>query len=62
MRVPKHHCLTHPDGRRQAVADLGLVPEQVRRFPQVQVDGVWGQAWVKAVAAASSSTCLPRPA
>ena len=51
MRVPKHHGLTHPDGRRQAVADLGLVPGQVRRFPQVQVDGVWGQAWVRAVAA-----------
>jgi|GEM_PF-1462290 len=33
------------------MADLGLVPEQVRRFPQVLVDGVWGQAWVKAVAA-----------
>lgn len=40
MRVPKHYCLTLPDGCRQAVADLGLVPEQVRRFPQVQVDGV----------------------
>ena len=51
MRVPKHHCLTHADGRRQAVADLGLVPGQVRRFAHVQVDGVWGQVWVKAVAA-----------
>ena len=50
MRVPKHHYLTHPDGRRQAVADLDLVPEQVRRFAHVQVDGVWGQAWVKALA------------
>ena len=51
MRLPKHHGLTHADGRRQAVADLGLVPGQVRRFAHVQVDGVWGQVWVKAVAA-----------
>ena len=33
------------------MADLGLVPEQVCRFAHVQVDGVWGQVWVKAVAA-----------
>jgi hypothetical protein len=51
MRLPKHHCLTHADGRRQAVADLGLMPGQVRRFAHVQVDGVWGQVWIKAVAA-----------
>ena len=51
VRVPKHHHLTHADGRRQAVADLGLAPGQVRRFARVQVDGVWGQAWVKALAA-----------
>ena len=51
VRVPKHHRLTHADGRRQAVADLGLAPGQVRRFARVQVDGVWGQAWVKALAA-----------
>ena len=40
VRVPKHHCLTHADGRRPAVADLGLVPGQVRRFARVQGDGV----------------------
>ena len=51
VRVPKHHHLTHAAGRRQAVADLGLAPGQVRRFARVQVDGVWGQAWVKALAA-----------
>ena len=51
MRVPKHHCLTHAGGRRQAVANLGLLPGQMRRFARVQVDGAWGQAWVKAVAA-----------
>ena len=51
VRVPKHHRLTHADGRRQAVAELGLAPGQVRRFARVQLDGVWGQAWVKALAA-----------
>ena len=53
VRVPKHHRMTHADGRRQAVAELSLVPGQVRRFARVQVDGVWGQAWVKALAAES---------
>ena len=51
VRVPKHHRLTHTAGRRQAVAELGLAPGQVRRFARVQLDGVWGQAWVKALAA-----------
>ena len=51
MRLPRHYCLTHPDGRRQAVADLSLVPGQVRRFAHVPVNGVWGQVWAKAVAA-----------
>ncbi|MFD2784224.1 IS4 family transposase [Hymenobacter rubripertinctus] len=50
MRLPKHHLLTHPGGQRQAVADLGLAPGQVRRFGHCQVDGVWGQVWVKALA------------
>lgn len=50
MRLPKHHQLTHPNGRRQAIADLCLVPGQVRRFGQCQVDGVWGRVWVKALA------------
>ncbi|TGE17818.1 hypothetical protein [Hymenobacter elongatus] len=31
-RLPKHHLLTYPNGRRQAVADLGLAVGQVRRF------------------------------
>lgn len=50
MRLPKHHQLTHPGGQRQAVATLGLAPGQVRRFGHCQVDGVWGQVWVKALA------------
>ena len=53
-RLPKYHRLTHADGRRQAVADLGLAPGQVRHFARVQLDGVWRQAWVKALAADES--------
>jgi len=50
VRLPKHHQLTRVDGRRRAVAELGLAPGQVRRFGQCLVDGVWGQAWVQALA------------
>ena len=50
MRLPKHHLLTAESGERRAIADLGLAVGQVRRFARVQVDGVWGQAWVKALA------------
>ncbi|MFD2784138.1 IS4 family transposase [Hymenobacter rubripertinctus] len=50
MRLPKHHLLTHANGQRQAIAALGLAPGQVRRFSHCQVDGVWGQVWVKALA------------
>jgi hypothetical protein len=49
MRLPKHHLLTDESGRRRAIADLGLAVGQVRRVAHVQVDGVWGQAWVKAL-------------
>jgi Transposase DDE domain len=49
MRLPRHHLLTHPSGRRQAITDLGLAVGQTRRFAQCQVDGVWGQVWVKAL-------------
>ncbi len=44
MRLPRHHRLTHPSGRRQAIMDLGLAVGQTRRFVHCQVDGVWGQA------------------
>jgi len=50
MRLPRHHQLTHPSGRRQAIAELGLAAGQVRRLAHCQVDGVWGQVWVKALA------------
>ena len=49
MRLPRHHLLTHPSGRRQAITDLGLAVGQTRRFAQCQVDGGWGQVWVKAL-------------
>ena len=51
MRLPKHHLLTYADGRQQAIADLGLAEGQVRHVASCQVDGVWGQVWVKALAA-----------
>jgi len=50
MRLPRHHLLPDAHDQRQAVADLGLAVGQVRRFAQRQVDGVWGQVWVKALA------------
>jgi len=50
MRLPKHHLLTDENGCRRAIADLGLAVGASRRFAGVQVDGVWGQVWVKALA------------
>ena len=50
MRLPRHHLLPDAHDQRQAIADLGLAVGQVRRFTQRQVDGVWGQGWVKALA------------
>lgn len=50
MRLPRHHLLTYADGRQQAIADLGLAVGQVRRVAYCQVDGVWAQVWVKALA------------
>lgn len=50
MRLPKHHLLTDESGGRRVIADLGLAQGQVRRVAHVQVDSVWGQVWVKALA------------
>jgi hypothetical protein len=50
MRLPKHHQLTFASGRRQAVTALGLGVGQQRHFLHCQVDGVWGQVWVKRLA------------
>ena len=50
MRLPKNYLLTDERGGRRAIADLGLVVGQVYRRAHVQVDGVWGQVWVNALA------------
>lgn len=50
MRLPRHHLLTDAHDQRQAIADLAMAVGQVRRLTQRQVDGVWGQVWVKALA------------
>ncbi|AWM33059.1 hypothetical protein [Hymenobacter nivis] len=50
MRLPKHHQLTFTSGRRPAVTALGLAVGQQRHFLHGQVEGVWGQVWVKALA------------
>jgi len=50
MRLPRHHLLPFPSGHQQAIADLGLAVGQTRRFAHCQVDGGWGQVWVKALA------------
>ena len=49
MRMPKNNLLNEPSGCRRAIADLGLAVGQVRRMALVQVNGVWGQVWVKAL-------------
>ena len=49
MRLPRH-LLTDAHDQRQAIANLDLAVGQVRRFTQRQVDGVWGQVGVKALA------------
>ncbi|WP_162550013.1 transposase [Hymenobacter nivis] len=50
MRLPRHHLLPDAHDQRQAIADLKLAIGQVRHFAQRQVDGIWGQVWVKALA------------
>lgn len=50
MRLPKHHLITDEAQRCWAVADLGLRPGQSRAWSACQVDGVWGQAQVTALA------------
>ena len=43
VRVPKHHRLTHADGRRQAVADLGLAPGRCAASPACSSTGSEGR-------------------
>lgn len=50
MRVPKSHLLTDSRQQTWAVSALGLRPGQSRAWSACQVDGVWGQACVTALA------------
>ena len=50
MRLPKHHLITDAQGRQWAVGALGLRQGQSRCWHTCQVDGVWGQALVTALA------------
>lgn len=49
MRLPKHHLLTDQNGKQQAISDLVFRPNQPRLFEGYQVDGVWGNVWVKKI-------------
>ena len=50
MRVPKHHLVTMQNGRSQAITMLSFPENQPVLFENVQVDGVWGNVWVKPLA------------
>lgn len=47
MRLPKHHLLTFLDGEKRAISTLAYAPNQPILVNNCQVDGVWGNAWVK---------------
>ncbi|RZK21398.1 MAG: hypothetical protein EOO56_11365 [Hymenobacter sp.] len=55
MRLPRRHLLTFPTGRQLAITDLGLSVGQMQRFAQCQVDGVWGQVYIKALVLSQGS-------
>ncbi len=48
--LPRHYLLIFPSGRQQPIAELGLSVGQTRRFAHCQVDGIWSEVWVKALA------------
>lgn len=47
MRLPKHHLLTFANGEQRAISTLSYLPDQPLIIENCQVDGVWGNAWVK---------------
>jgi hypothetical protein len=49
IRLPKHHLLERLDGRRQQAQEL--VQEQTLHLKDCLVDGVWGQVFLKRLAA-----------
>ena len=49
MRVPKHHLIMQQDGQLCAITTLKFRPNQPIVLENCQVDGVWGNVWIKAV-------------
>lgn len=47
MRLPRHHTLTDQAGRVYTVSDLTASLQQPRVLGNYQVDGVWGNVWLK---------------
>lgn len=47
MRLPKHHLLTKSCGEVISISDLNLSVGVTYMFSECQVDGCWGQAWIK---------------
>ncbi len=47
MRLPKHHTLTDASGRIYTAAELAVATIHPRVLVQYQVDGVWGNVWLK---------------
>lgn len=47
MRLPKHHLITAASGQVRTVADLAATRPGPLVLPQCQVDGVWGNVWLK---------------
>ena len=49
MRIPKQHLITQQNGQSSAITTLNLRTDQPVIVENCQVDGVWGNAWIKAV-------------
>lgn len=47
MRMPKHHFITLESGDVFSISDLALGVGESCCFESCQVDGCWGQVWVK---------------
>jgi len=47
MRLPRHHTLTDTSGRIYTATELASSTAHPRILVQYQVDGVWGNVWLK---------------
>jgi len=47
MRLPAHHSILRADGRQQTLADFRSKAGTALLLSDCQVDGVWGQVWLK---------------